>query len=63
MPTRTESDDHEALLRWHFTNAAQELGYSRRHAELMFRNNYDKIVRRLQKAGLDYHTIAKEIFE
>jgi hypothetical protein len=43
----------ESLLRHHFTAVAQEeFGFTRRDAELIFRNNHTKIVKHLRNATL-----------
>jgi hypothetical protein len=42
----------ESLIRWHFTNIAESRhGATRREAELMFRNNFDFITRKLKGLG------------
>lgn len=41
----------ESLLRWHFTNLAEKrFDYTRREAELLFRENHPKIVRFINSA-------------
>ncbi len=43
--------ENEELAQWHFTNLAQRgYGYSRRDADLLWRNNFDRIARVLKKA-------------
>ena len=43
----------ESLLRHHFTETAQrEFGFTRRDAELIFRNNHPQIVKHLRNATL-----------
>lgn len=51
MTTHAIDVHDESLIRWHFTNIAQRAGASRREAELLFRNNFDYISKKLKGLG------------
>lgn len=43
----------ESLMRWHYTNFAEDLGLTRREAELAFRDDWDKL-RKLKSDNRDH---------
>lgn len=41
----------ESLVRWHFTNIAEQVyGWTRKESELFFRDSYDWVMKKLRKA-------------
>lgn len=43
IPSDTFDATDESLMRWHYTNLAQDRGISRRAAEVAFRTDWDEI--------------------
>jgi hypothetical protein len=42
-PSDTIDATDESLMRWHYTNFAQEAGHTRRTSEVWFRTDWDEI--------------------